>query len=122
MNHAWSSGDVKAAASFYQADADLISVRAEWFKGTADIERYLLSLRSGTNGAWTRKSDVLKVRLLHPDTAVVTERWSLTSNQQAGGGSSGLGLLVMTKKKGAWKAVACQNTITRVNPGRTTVK
>src|SRR5688572_7737340 len=46
MNQAWSGGDVKAAVSFYHPDADLVSVRAEWFKGTADIERYLLSFRS----------------------------------------------------------------------------
>jgi uncharacterized protein (TIGR02246 family) len=124
INQAWSSGDVKAAVSFYQPDADLVSVRAEWFKGTADIERYLLSLRSGTNGARSRQSDVLKVTLLHPDTAVVTERWSLTSTPQgqAGGGSSGLGLLVMTKENGVWKTVASQNTITRTNPGRMTAK
>jgi uncharacterized protein (TIGR02246 family) len=122
MNQAWSSGEVQAAATFYQPDGDVVSVRAEWFKGTADIERYFSSLRSGTNNSWTRKSDLLKMRLLHPDTAVVTERWAVTSTQQAGGGSSGLGLLVMKKEKGAWKAVASQNTITRGNPGGTTPK
>jgi uncharacterized protein (TIGR02246 family) len=122
MNQAWSSGDVKAAVTLYHRDGDLVSARAEWFEGTANIERYLLSVRSGTNGAWTRKSNVLKVRLLHPDCAVVTERWSVTSTHEAGGGSAGLGLLVMAKEKGAWKTVASQNTITRANRGRTTPK
>ena len=111
-NAAWSNGDMKAAAQIYTADADVVDAKARWFKGNASIQQHLTALRSESTATSKRKSDVLKVRLLDPDTAVVNERWYVTGGEQ-NTAISGMGLLVMTAQQGTWRIIAAENTITR---------
>jgi len=106
--------DAKGFVQYYTSDADLVTVRSEVMKGTAEIEAGLNRIFLTRAGNATLLEVDASIRLLGPDVALA----HVTNELSGLVGPAGERLpahrerstRVLVKKDGAWKVASFQNT------------
>ena len=112
---AFNKHDAKAFARFYTTDAELVTVRGERMKGTAEIERGLGVIFATRAKAATLKMLDATIRFIKPDVAVahVTNEMSgvVSSEGEKLPSHRELSIRVFVKENGTWRVTAFHNTI-----------
>jgi uncharacterized protein (TIGR02246 family) len=98
----------------YTSDADLVTVRGEVMKGSAEIEAGLNRIFQTRAGGATLREVEASVRLLGPDIALAHVTNELSGLVGSGGerlpAHRERSVRVFIKRDGAWKVTAFQNT------------
>ena len=115
---AWNSGDAAAYSRHFAADGTCTNIRGQFFTGRqAFIERHDYLFKGPFHGS-TLKQDVVSLKFVRPDVAVVEVLTSVTGIQQLSPGTNTDAkgrlrtrlLQVLVKDGGEWKIVAYHNT------------
>ena len=115
---AWNSGDAAAYSRHFAADGTCTNIRGQFFTGRqAFIERHDYLFKGPFHGS-TLKQDIVSLRFVRPDVAVVEVLTSVTgiqklspgTNMDAKGRLRTRWLQVIVKDGGEWKIVAYHNT------------
>jgi len=115
---AWNSGDATAYSRHFAADGTCTNIRGELFTGReAFIQRHDYLFKAPFHGS-TLKQDVVSLRFVRADVAVVEVLTSVTGIQKLSPGTNTDDkgrlrtrlLQVMVKEGGEWKIVAYHNT------------
>jgi uncharacterized protein (TIGR02246 family) len=109
---AFNRHDAAAAAAVYASDADLVNVRGDHLKGSAEIEQGLArAFATRYKDARMTRGEV-SIRFLRPDVALayVINEISATGEDGAAAVHRELGLRVFVKEGGAWRIAALHNT------------
>jgi uncharacterized protein (TIGR02246 family) len=115
---AWNAGDATAYARHFDLHGTCTSIRGEFFIGRqAFIQRHDYLLRGPFRGS-TLKQDIVSLRFVRPDVAVVEVLTLVTGiqTQSAGGNPDNKGSLrtrllqVLVNDGGDWRIVAYHNT------------
>jgi uncharacterized protein (TIGR02246 family) len=120
---AWNSGDAAAFSRHFAADGTFTNIRGQFFIGReAFMERHDFIFKGVYRGT-TMKQDVVSLKFVRPDVAVVETLTAVigvqkplpgTSTDDKGRLRSRL-LQVMVKDGGEWKIVAFHNTDVRAD-------
>jgi len=115
---AWNSGDAAAYSRHFAPDGTCTNIRGQFFTGhQAFLERHEYLFKGPFQGS-TAKQDVVSLKFVRPDVAVVEVLTSVTGIRQLSPGThtdekgplrTRL-LQVMVKDGGEWKIVAYHNT------------
>ena len=112
---AFSRHDAKAWVKFCTPDAQLVTVRGESMKGTAEIEKGLTTIFQTRGRNVTLKTLDVAVRFIRPDVAlahVTNELSGLVGPQgQTLPPHQELSIRVLVKDQGVWRITAFHNTI-----------
>lgn len=115
MTEGFNAHDAKASTSMYTADADLITVRGERFRGTAEFEKGLASIFATRAREATLRTLNVSVRFIRPDVALahVTNELSglIGPDGQRPPPHQELSVRVFVKEGTAWRVAAFHNTI-----------
>jgi uncharacterized protein (TIGR02246 family) len=115
---AWNSGDAAAYSRHFAEDGTFTNIRGQFFTGRQDfIERHDFFFRGPAHGS-TLKQDVVSLKFVRPDVAVVEVLTSVTGMQKLSPGTNTDAkgrlrtrlLQVIVKDAGEWKIVAYHNT------------
>jgi len=115
---AWNSGDAAAYSRHFAADGTCTNIRGQFFTGRqAFIERHDYLFKGPFHGS-TLKQDVVSLKFVRPDVAVVEVLTSVTGIQKLSPGTNTDAkgrlrtrlLQVLVKDGGEWKIVAYHNT------------
>jgi uncharacterized protein (TIGR02246 family) len=115
---AWNSGDAAAYSRHFAADGTFTNIRGQFFTGRdAFIERHDFIFKGPFHGS-TLTQDVVSLKFVRPDVAVVEVLTSVTGIQKLSPGTNmdDKGRLrtrllqVIVKDGGEWKIVAYHNT------------
>jgi len=115
---AWNSGDAVAYSRHFAADGTFTNIRGQFFTGReAFIERHEFIFKGPFHGS-TLKQDVVSLKFVRPDVAVVEVLTSVTGIQKLSPGTNTDDkgrlrtrlLQVIVKDGGEWKIVAYHNT------------
>src|SRR3984885_3353616 len=115
---AWNAGDAVAYARHFAADGTFTNVRGQFFTGRqAFIDRHDYVFKGQFHGS-TLKQDIVSLKFVRPDVAVVEVLTSVTGIQKLFPGTNtddrgrrGTRLwLVLVKDGGEWKITAYHNT------------
>lgn len=104
---AWQHADAKAMASVYAEDADLVIPTGLTMRGKQEIEHFYANVFDagyrGSQGA----SEIVRIRFLRPDIAVVDATWSIKNvhDRQGSPAADEAGVLtfVAVRSSGAWQ-------------------
>lgn len=118
---AWNSGDAAAFSRHFAADGTFTNIRGQFFTGReafTDKHDYIFK---GIYRGTTMKQDVVSLRFVRPDVAVVETLTAVIGIQKLSPGTSADDkgrlrsrlLQVMVKEGGEWKIVAFHNTDVR---------
>ena len=120
---AWNSGDAAAFSRHFAADGTFTNIRGQFFIGReAFMERHDFIFKGVYRGT-TMKQDVVSLKFVRPDVAIVETLTAVigvqkplpgTSTDDKGRLRSRL-LQVMVKDGGEWKIVAFHNTDVRAD-------
>src|ERR1035438_8664973 len=120
---AWNAGDAAAFARHFAADGTFTNIRGQFFTGReAFMEKHDFIFKGIYRGT-TMKQDVVSLKFVRPDVAVVETLTAVigiqkplpgTSTDDKGRLRSRL-LQVMVKDGGEWKIVAFHNTDVRAD-------
>jgi uncharacterized protein (TIGR02246 family) len=120
---AWNSGDAAAFSRHFAADGTFTNIRGQFFTGReAFMERHDFIFKGVYRGT-TMKQDVVSLKFVRPDVAIVETLTAVigvqkplpgTSTDDKGRLRSRL-LQVMVKDGGEWKIVAFHNTDVRAD-------
>jgi uncharacterized protein (TIGR02246 family) len=117
MTDGFNRHDARAATAMYTADADLVTVRGERFRGAAELERGLASIFETRARSATLTTQALTIRFIRPDVALVhvtNELGGLVATDgQHVPAHEELSVRVFVKEGGAWRVAAFHNTIVR---------
>jgi len=106
--------DAKGFVQHYTPDADLVTVRGEVMKGTAEIEAGLNRIFLSRAGGATLREVEASIRLLAPDVALAHVTNELSGLVDPGGerlpAHRERSVRVFVKKDGVWKVTAFHNT------------
>jgi len=106
--------DAKGFVQYYTPDADLVTVRGEVMKGTAEIEAGLNRIFLTRAGSATLREVDASIRLLAPGVALAHVTNELSGLVGPGGdhlpAHRERSVRVFVKKDGAWKVAAFHNT------------
>jgi uncharacterized protein (TIGR02246 family) len=106
--------DAKGFVQHYTPDADLVTVRGEVMKGTAEIEAGLNRIFLSRAGGATLREVEASIRLLAPDVALAHVTNELSGLVGPGGerlpAHRERSVRVFVKKDGVWKVTAFHNT------------
>jgi uncharacterized protein (TIGR02246 family) len=112
---AFSRHDAKAWVKFCTPDAQLVTVRGESMRGSADIEKGLTAIFRTRGRNVTLKTLDLMVRFIRPDVALahVTNELSglISPEGQTLPPHQELSIRVLVKDQGVWRITAFHNTI-----------
>lgn len=112
---AFSRHDAKAWAKLCTPDARLVTVRGEFMKGAAEIEKGLAGIFQTRGRNVTLKTLAMTVRFIRPDVALahVTNELSglVTPEGQTLPPHRELSIRVVVKDHGVWRITAFHNTI-----------
>jgi uncharacterized protein (TIGR02246 family) len=112
---AFNDHDAVAFAGFYTPDADLVTVRGESMKGTAEIQRTLTGILQARAKYASLKPVDTRVRFLRPDVAVahvINELSGLVDSEgRALPAHRELSIRVFVKEMGTWRVTAFHNTM-----------
>ena len=115
MTEGFNAHDAKAATSMYTADADLITVRGERFRGTAEFEKGLASIFATRAREAKHRTLNVSVRFVRPDVALahVTNELSglIAPDGQRPPPHQELSLRVFVKEGQNWRVAAFHNTL-----------
>jgi uncharacterized protein (TIGR02246 family) len=101
----WNRGDIEAFVQCYEQSPETTFVGTEVSRGTdAVLSRYKRAYPDPARMGKTTFSE-LQARPLSPDLAIVTGRFHLARDAQAGGEKSGLFTLVMRKGAVGWRII-----------------
>jgi uncharacterized protein (TIGR02246 family) len=115
---AWNAGDAVAYARHFAADGTFTNVRGQFFTGRqAFMERHDFVFKGQFKGS-TLKQDIVSLKFVQPNVAIVEVLTSVTGIQQLSPGTSTDAkgrlrtrlLQVMVKDGGEWMIVAYHNT------------
>jgi len=115
---AWNSADAAAYSRHFAADGTFTNIRGQFFTGRpAFIERHDYVFKGPFHGS-TLKQDVVSLKFVRPDVAVVEVLTSVTGIQKLSPGTNTDDkgrlrtrlLQVIVKDGGEWKIVAYHNT------------
>jgi uncharacterized protein (TIGR02246 family) len=115
---AWNAGDAVAYARHFAEDGTFTNVRGQFFTGRqAFIERHDYIFKVQFHGS-TLKQDVVSLKFVRPDVAVVEVLTLVTGYQKLSPGTNADAkgrlrtrlLQVIVKDKGEWKIAAYHNT------------
>ena len=115
---AWNAGDAAAYSRHFSEDGTFTNVRGQFFTGRqAFIDRHDYVFKGQFHGS-TLKQDIISLKFVRPDVAVVEVLTSLTGFQKLSPGTSADDkgrlrtrlLQVIVKDGGEWKIVAYHNT------------
>jgi uncharacterized protein (TIGR02246 family) len=115
---AWNAGDAVAYARYLAADGTFTNVRGQFFTGRqAFIDRHDFVFKGQFHGS-TLRQDIVSLKFVRPDVAVVEVLTSVTGIQKLfpGTNTDDKGRLrtrllqVIVKDGGEWKIVAYHNT------------
>ncbi len=115
---AWNAGDAVAYSRHFAADGTFTNIRGQFFTGReAFIERHDFIFKGIYRGT-TLKQDVVSLKFVRPDVAVVEVLTALSGIQKLSPGTTADAkgrlrtrlLQVMVKDGGEWKIVAYHNT------------
>jgi uncharacterized protein (TIGR02246 family) len=118
---AWNAGDAVAFARHFAADGTFTNIRGQFFTGReAFMERHDFIFKGVYRGT-TMKQDVVSLKFVRPEVAVVETLTAVIGIQKPSPGMSldGNGRLrsrllqVMVKDGGGWKIVTFHNTDVR---------
>jgi uncharacterized protein (TIGR02246 family) len=120
---AWNSGDATAYSQHFAADGTFTNIRGEFFAGRQPFIEKHDSLFKGPFRGSTLKQDIVSLKFVRPDVAVVEVLTSVTgiSKLFPGTNTDDKGRLrtrllqVVVKDGGEWKITAYHNT--DVKPG-----
>ena len=112
---AFNRHDAKAWAQFCTPDAQLVTVRGESMKGSAEIEKGLAAIFE-TRGRQARLRTLdVAVRFIRPDVALVHLTNEMSGVASADGQQQPahreLSIRVVVKERGTWRITAFHNTI-----------
>lgn len=114
---AWNAGDAIAYAHHFAADGTFTNVRGQFFTGRqAFIDRHDFVFKGQFHGS-TLKQDIVSLKFVRPDVAVVEVLTSVTGIQKLSPGTNTDDkgrlrtrlLQVIVKDGGEWKIVAYHN-------------
>jgi len=114
---AWNAGDAVAYARHFAADGTFTNVRGQFFTGRqAFIDRHDFVFKGQFHGS-TLKQDIVSLKFVRPDVAVVEVLTSVTGIQKLSPGTNADDkgrlrtrlLQVIVKDRGEWKIVAYHN-------------
>ena len=114
---AWNAGDAVAYSRHFAADGTFTNVRGQFFTGRqAFIDRHDFVFKGQFHGS-TLKQDIVSVKFVRPDVAVVEVLTSVTGIQKLSPGTNTDDkgrlrtrlLQVIVKDGGEWKIVAYHN-------------
>ena len=115
---AWNAGDAVAYSRHFAEDGTFTNIRGQFFTGRqAFIERHDLIFKEQFHGS-TLKQDIVSLKFVRPDVAVVEVLTSVTGYQKLSPKTSADAkgrlrtrlLQVIVKDKGEWKITAYHNT------------
>jgi uncharacterized protein (TIGR02246 family) len=115
---AWNAGDAAAYSRHFAADGTFTNIRGQFFTGReAFIERHDYIFKGPFHGS-TLKQDVVSLKFVRPDVAMVEVLTSVTGIQKLSPGTNTDDkgrlrtrlLQVMVKDKSEWKIAAYHNT------------
>jgi len=115
---AWNAGDAVAYARHFAEDGTFTNVRGQFFTGRqAFIDRHDFVFKGQFHGS-ILKQDIVSLKFVRPDVAVVEVLTSVTGFQKLSPGTSADAkgrlrtrlLQVIVNEKGEWKIVAYHNT------------
>src|ERR1035437_7976330 len=115
---AWNAGDAAAYSRHFSEDGTFTNIRGQFFTGRqAFIDRHNYVFRGQFHGS-TLKQDLVSLKFVRPDVAVVEVLMSLTGFQKLSPGTHADDkgrlrtrlLQVIVKDRGEWKIVAYHNT------------
>ncbi len=115
---AWNAGDDAAYSRHFAEDGTFTNIRGQFFTGhQAFLERHD-SIFTGIFHGSTLKQDIVSLKFVRPDVAVVEVLTSVSGFQKLSPGTSADAkgrlrtrlLQVMVKDKGEWKIVAYHNS------------
>lgn len=114
---AFNKHDAKAFTRFYTPDAELVTVRGERMRGSAEIEKGLAAIFATRARAVTLRTLDVAVRFIKPDVAVAHVTNELSGLVGAEGeqlpAHRELSIRVLVKERGRWLVTAFHNTIVR---------
>ena len=114
---AFNRHDAKEFVRFYTSDAELVTVRGERMKGSAEIERGLAAIFAARASAATLKTLDVTVRFIRPDVAVAHVTNELSGLVSPVGeqlpAHRELSIRVLVKEQGRWLVTGFHNTIVR---------
>lgn len=100
-------------AKIVASDVDFVTVGAMWLQGRSDFETYHARLLNDRFLRATMAPLQIRVRLLHPNIAVVHWTWRIAGDKNLDGTERrpryGMMTMVVEKQNGAWLVVAAQN-------------
>lgn len=101
----WNKADIPAFMHCYEDSAETTFVSKAIVKGTAAVrERYRTAYPDAEHMGKLTFSE-LAVRMLTPQTAIVTGRFALERSQKGGGAANGIFTLIVRKSKGGWRII-----------------
>jgi uncharacterized protein (TIGR02246 family) len=118
---AWNAGDAAAFARHFAADGTFTNIRGQYFTGRKDFTERHDFIFKGMYRGTTMKQDVVSMKFVRPDVAVVETLTAVIGIQKPLPGMSvdAKGLLrsrllqVMVRDAGEWKVTAFHNTDVR---------
>ncbi|MGJ7512491.1 SgcJ/EcaC family oxidoreductase [Variovorax sp. GT1P44] len=115
MTDGFNAHDSKAATRMYTADADLVTVRGERFKGTVEFEKGLGAILTTRAREAKHRTLNVSVRFIRPDVALVhvTNELSglLAPDGQRLPPQQELSIRVLVKEGQDWHVAAFHNTL-----------
>lgn len=115
MREAFNAHDAHAAASVYTDDADLVTVRGEWFRGREAIGRGLEGVFATRLRAATKRIVSVSVRMVSEELAVAHVLDELSGLLDAKGQElpphRELSVRAFVAENDTWKVAAFHNTI-----------
>jgi uncharacterized protein (TIGR02246 family) len=115
---AWNSGDATAYSHHYASDGTCANIRGQFFTGRQAFTEQHDYLFKGPFHGSTLKQDVVSLKFVRPDVAIVEVLTSVTGIQKLSPGTKADErgrlrtrlLQVMVKDSGEWKIAAYHNT------------
>jgi uncharacterized protein (TIGR02246 family) len=112
---AFNRHDATALVRLYTPDADLVTLRGEWMRGVAEIERGMTAIFATRNKHSTLKTLDVRIRFIRPDVALahVTNELSgvLGAEGQSLPAHRELSIRVFARGHGVWRVSAFHNTL-----------
>jgi uncharacterized protein (TIGR02246 family) len=115
MTEGFNKHDAKAASRMYTTDADFVTVRGDYAKGSDQIEKLLASVFSTRAKDATLRTLNVSLRFVTPDVALAHVTNELSGVVRQDGeklpAHTELSIRVFVRADGAWKVAAFHNTI-----------
>ena len=107
---AWSHADASGLAHLFAPDGDFISPYGVIARGPAEIERFYADVFACGYGSSQGGGDIVSVRALSPDVALIDAHWSITHAKEATGAArapeKGTLIAIIGRMPDGWRILA----------------